>query len=168
MENRLCAIYLFVYVNFFVKMETNIDKYKKIPLKTYIYLQKRILIGKYGQLQENTNTYEWVRIYSRTNAYNRKNCVYGSKYETYLYESKYANTKYAFKRFELCKPEFAHACLIHNAHLWKIPSFCKILDLKITHFKKNSDWYFCLISAIVIQGQHSKAKTITKLYVRIS
>ena len=58
MENRLCAIYLFVYVNFFVKMETNIDKYKKIPLKTYIYLQKRILIGKYGQLQENTNTYE--------------------------------------------------------------------------------------------------------------
>jgi hypothetical protein len=27
-------------------------------------------------------------------------------------------------------------CLIHNAHLKKIPSFCRILDLKITHLKK--------------------------------
>jgi hypothetical protein len=26
-------------------------------------------------------------------------------------------------------------CLIHNAHLGKILSFCKILDLKITHIK---------------------------------
>jgi hypothetical protein len=51
----------------------------------------------------------FARIYSRTNAYNRKNCVYSSRYETYLYKSKYTNTKYAFKRFELCKPEFAHA-----------------------------------------------------------
>jgi hypothetical protein len=30
-------------------------------------------------------------------------------------------------------------CLIHNAHLAKIPIFCKILDLKITHLKKNCD-----------------------------
>jgi hypothetical protein len=30
-------------------------------------------------------------------------------------------------------------CLIHNAHLGKIPSFCKILDLKITHLKNNFD-----------------------------
>jgi hypothetical protein len=30
-------------------------------------------------------------------------------------------------------------CLIHNAHLRKIPSFCKIIDLKITHLKKFFD-----------------------------
>jgi hypothetical protein len=54
-------------------------------------------------------------------------------------------------------------CLIHNAHLGKISSFCKILDLKITHLKKNFDWYFCLISATVIQAWHSKAKTIILL-----
>jgi hypothetical protein len=54
-------------------------------------------------------------------------------------------------------------CLIHNAHLRKTPSFCKILDLKITHLKKNFDEYFCLISATVIQGWHSRVKTITLL-----
>jgi hypothetical protein len=30
-------------------------------------------------------------------------------------------------------------CLIHNAYLGKILSFCKILVLKITHLKKNFD-----------------------------
>jgi hypothetical protein len=30
-------------------------------------------------------------------------------------------------------------CLIHNDHLWKIPSFHKILDPKILHSKKNYD-----------------------------
>jgi hypothetical protein len=34
------------------------------------------------------------------------------------------------KRREECR------CLIHNAHFRKIPSFCKILDLKITHLKE--------------------------------
>jgi hypothetical protein len=33
-------------------------------------------------------------------------------------------------------------CLIHNAHLGKIPSFWKIADLKITHLKKIFDLYF--------------------------
>jgi hypothetical protein len=49
-------------------------------------------------------------------------------------------------------------CLIHNAHLGKIPSFCKILDLKITHFKEKIWLIFCLISAIVIQAWRSKVK----------
>jgi hypothetical protein len=55
-------------------------------------------------------------------------------------------------------------CRIHNAHLEKIPSFCKILDPKITHLEKNFDYYFCLISAIVIQTWHSKVKTIILLH----
>jgi hypothetical protein len=55
-------------------------------------------------------------------------------------------------------------CLIHIAHLGKIISFCEILVLKITHLKKNFDYYFCLISAFVIQAWHSEVKTITLLH----
>ncbi len=50
-------------------------------------------------------------------------------------------------------------CLIHNAHLGKILSFCKVLDLKITLFKKISYLIF-FISAMVIKGWNSKVKTI--------
>jgi hypothetical protein len=49
-----------------------------------------------------------------------------------------------------------------DPHLGKMPSFGKILNLKISHLKKNFDEYFCLISAIIIRGLHSK---VTKLYV---
>jgi hypothetical protein len=55
-------------------------------------------------------------------------------------------------------------CLIHNAHFGKIPSFCKILDPKITHLKLNFDQFFCLLSAIVIQACHSKEKFTTLLH----
>jgi hypothetical protein len=58
----------------------------------------------------------------------------------------------------------SHQVLIHNAHFGKIPSFCKILDLKITHLKEMFDLYFCLSSAIVIQAWHSKVKTIALLH----
>jgi hypothetical protein len=54
-----------------------------------------------------------------------------------------------------------HRCLIHNAHLRKIQSFCKILDPKITNLTKIFDNIFCYISAIVIQAWHSKVKIIS-------
>jgi hypothetical protein len=62
------------------------------------------------------------------------------------------------------RSDFRDWCLIHNAHLGKIPSFCKILHPKITHLKKFFYKYFCLLSAIVIQAWHSKVKTITLLH----
>jgi hypothetical protein len=55
-------------------------------------------------------------------------------------------------------------CLIHNAHSGKIKIFCKILDLKITHLKKNFGNIFCLISAFVIQTWHSKVKIVTLFF----
>jgi hypothetical protein len=44
--------------------------------------------------------------------------------------------------------------------LRKIPKFCKILNLKITHFEKNYDQYFGLISDISILAWKKKQKTI--------
>jgi hypothetical protein len=59
-------------------------------------------------------------------------------------------------------------CLIHNAHLGKILSFNKILDLKITRLKEYFDYYFCLTSVSVIKAWHSKEKTITLLHRIVS
>jgi hypothetical protein len=55
-------------------------------------------------------------------------------------------------------------CLIHNAHLEKIPGFCKILDPKITHLKLIFDQIFGLLSATVIQAWHLKVKFTTLLH----
>jgi hypothetical protein len=54
--------------------------------------------------------------------------------------------------------------LIQNAHLGKIPSFCKISDLKITHLEINFHQHFCVKLTILIQVWHSKIKTILSLY----
>jgi hypothetical protein len=52
-------------------------------------------------------------------------------------------------------------CLIHKAHVGKIPNLCKILCLILTHLNLN----FCLIlSTIVIQAWHWKVKTIALLH----
>jgi hypothetical protein len=59
---------------------------------------------------------------------------------------------------------FGSRCLILNAHLVKILIFCKILDLKITHLEKNFDQYSALISSIITQPWHSKARTIILLH----
>jgi hypothetical protein len=57
-------------------------------------------------------------------------------------------------------------CLIHNAHLGKILSFCKTLDLKITHLKEMFDYNFHLIFIILFLAWPSKVKT-TILYHKI-
>jgi hypothetical protein len=51
-------------------------------------------------------------------------------------------------------------CLIVNAHLGKIPSFGKIFNLNIAKYKVTFDYYFYLISVIVIQAWHYKVETI--------
>jgi hypothetical protein len=68
-----------------------------------------------------------------------------------------SHNNYLQQSFQICLTAKLHAtmkivCLIHNARLGKILFFCRILDLKITHLKKNFDLYFWLTSAIVIQA----------------
>jgi hypothetical protein len=49
-------------------------------------------------------------------------------------------------------------CLIHNALIGKILSFCRISDLKITHLEIIFNKLFCLILNILIQTGHSEIK----------
>jgi hypothetical protein len=44
-------------------------------------------------------------------------------------------------------------CLIHNAHLRKITSFCKISDLKITHLEKYLFNIYHLNSGLVFKNK---------------
>ena len=44
--------------------------------------------------------------------------------------------------------------LIHNAHLRKFLSFCKILDINITYLKCILNYFFDFMSAIVIEAWH--------------
>jgi hypothetical protein len=51
-------------------------------------------------------------------------------------------------------------CLIHNAHLEIILSFCEVLDLRITRFRDMFDYYFHLISTIVFLAWPSNKKKL--------
>jgi hypothetical protein len=55
-------------------------------------------------------------------------------------------------------------CLIHNAHLQKILSFWKILDLRITHLKNMFDYYFYLISTMGSWLNLQRLKTFILCY----
>jgi hypothetical protein len=66
------------------------------------------------------------------------------------------------QRFKLISPVFISQ--VPHSQFTAI-FFCKILNLKITHL---GDYYFCIISVIVLQTKHSKVKNKIKYLTKFS